>query len=165
VNGASADGDGSLYESGVRFARTQAERDSPELAWRMPDRRFFAAGACHILASAFLRQHPEGFWAIFLRPLGEFPGQHVFVTDGYWALDAGGWTSVPELLAVTSSQYGDAYPGWDCRLELIDVDLREFCVVNGHRLPEQFAHSPWRRANRYLRLLGDHPMVEVGVAR
>ncbi|WP_404962459.1 hypothetical protein [Streptomyces sp. 147326] len=63
---------------------------------------FFAAGACHNLAYAFMDAHPEaGF-----RPIGLWPREardpgHVYVTDGRWAFDHAGWTPQSELPAVT----------------------------------------------------------------
>jgi hypothetical protein len=145
---------GRIYQSGLHFVRTQAERDDPLLAWCRPDRAFFAAGACHILAWAFLNAHRgSGFRAWHIRPTSGHPGQHVFVSDGRWALDAGGWTPESVLLDVTSADYRVVYPGWACAVTGIG-DMRPWCTANRHRLPEQFPRLPWRRAHRYLRELG-----------
>jgi hypothetical protein len=146
------------YQSGIHFPRTQAERDDPVVVWRRPNREFFASGACHILAYALVnRMWFAGYRLIYLRPTGDFPGQHVYATNGEWALDAAGWTLEAELLAVTKAEYSAAHPGWDYVLEQIDVGIEDFCERNGHRLPEDFAKRPWKRAHVYLTELGYRP--------
>ena len=55
----------------------------PEKRWALPDRVFFACGACHILAYAFLRRFPDrGFRALWIRPAQGFTGNHIIVANG-----------------------------------------------------------------------------------
>jgi hypothetical protein len=39
--------------------RTKGAKRDPIKRWALPDRVFFACGACHILAYAFLRAYPD----------------------------------------------------------------------------------------------------------
>ena len=39
--------------------RTKGAKRDPIKRWALPERAFFACGACHILAYAFLRAYPE----------------------------------------------------------------------------------------------------------
>ncbi|MBV1852611.1 hypothetical protein KUA19_20980 [Catellatospora sp. NEAU-YM18] len=122
------------------FRRTDAERTDQQLAWQRSDQAFFAAGACHILAWAFLEAYPDGGFQIHaLRKQGEPHPHHVYVTDGLWAFDHCGWTLWSELRQWYQSE--------DL---VIRTDLTTFCAENYHRLPEQFSHLPWQRAHDYL---------------
>jgi hypothetical protein len=43
-------------------------KQNPEKRWALPDRVFFACGACHILAYAFLRRFPDrDFRAVWIQ--------------------------------------------------------------------------------------------------
>ena len=131
-----------MYQPPSTFARTPRERADQLASWQRSDQAFFAAGACHILAFAFLAAFPEaGFAPVALwADDAEFP-HHVYVTDGEWAFDHAGWTRQAELLATVGDQY---------RPQPIDVDLDTFCVRHNHRGRHQFAADPWERAQRYL---------------
>jgi hypothetical protein len=98
-----------MYRSSAQFKRTPAERADQMLSWNRDDVRFFAAGACHILAFAFLDVYPDaGFRTVGIRARGQAHPMHVYVTDGQWAFDFDGWTPVDELLAVTRATEPDA---------------------------------------------------------
>lgn len=136
-----------MYEPSIVYKRTPAERADQMLSWQRDDKAFFAAGACHILAWAFIQTYPEaGFSVLALRKVGEPHPSHIYVTDGTWAFDHCGWTLEEELLAVTRSSEPD------CEFErlLITCDLETFCADNYHRLPGQFAFLPWQRAFDYI---------------
>lgn len=65
------------YEPGIIFQRTPDENRDMFLAWQRPDKAFFAAGACHILAHMFLSlHHGEGYEFIYIKPKGDYPGNH-----------------------------------------------------------------------------------------
>ena len=100
------------------------------VSWNRDDVRFFAAGACHILAFAFMEAHP----------------MHAYVTDGAWAFDFDGWTPVGELLAVTCAAEADV--GYEQRS--IEADLSTFCREHSHRDRPYYAFDPWERALRYI---------------
>jgi hypothetical protein len=136
-----------MYRSSAQFRRTPAERADQVLSWNRCDVRFFAAGACHILAFAFLEAYPEaGFRPVGVWARGQAHPSHVYVTDGERAFDFGGWTPLSELLAVTRAVEPDA--GYEQRP--IKGDLTAFCREHNHRERSYYAHDPWERALRYL---------------
>ncbi len=53
-----------------------------------------------------------------------------------------------QLLSWQRDELRAAYPG----ATVLDAgsDLETFCAENNHRLPEQFAHLPWQRAQSYI---------------
>ena len=52
-------------------------KDDQAMRWALPDRVFFACGACHILAYAFLETHGgSGQKAMWLKPASSFSGNH-----------------------------------------------------------------------------------------
>jgi hypothetical protein len=136
-----------MYRSSAQFRRTPAERADQMLSWNRGDVRFFAAGACHILAFAFLQTYPKaGFGVVGIWARGEAHPMHVHVTDGEWAFDFDGWTPVDELLAVTRAAEPDA--GYEQRP--IEAGLSAFCRVHNHRDRLYYAFDPWERALRYI---------------
>ncbi|SOE13827.1 hypothetical protein SAMN06272775_4800 [Streptomyces sp. 2323.1] len=137
-----------MYRPSARFKRTAEERRDQLLSWEREDVAFFAAGACHILAYAFMETYPEaGFHAVGLWSRGARDPGHVYVTDGTWAFDHDGWTPEPELLSVTRATTPDA----DFRTGPVHGDLDAFCTRHHHRPRGLFAFDPWERALRYLR--------------
>ena len=67
-------------------------KSNPVKRWNLPERAFFACGACHILAYAFLDAYPDsGFHAVWIRPEAGFTGNHVFVRNGEIASDFHGY--------------------------------------------------------------------------
>lgn len=139
------------YDPPINYKRTDAERRDQRLAWQRPDKAFFAAGACHILAWTFLEVYPAaGFRPVGLRRVGQAHPGHAYVTDGTWAFDHDGWTLEEELLEVTRCAHTRSGP--EIEIERLDlgVDLEAFCVEHNSRTPDQFAFDPRPRALRYL---------------
>ncbi|UGT43648.1 hypothetical protein LTV02_09795 [Nocardia yamanashiensis] len=128
------------------FRRTPLERADLELAWHRDDQWFFAAGACHILAYAFLDLHARGFAAVGLWPAAESDPSHVYVSDGVWAFDHCGWTLERELLAASRA----AEPTANFQGRRLDMGLDELCARHWHRTRAEFLHDPWPRACRYI---------------
>ncbi|MEW2353152.1 hypothetical protein [Spirillospora sp. NPDC029432] len=136
-----------MYRPSAQFRRTSAEREDQLLSWNRDDVAFFAAGACHILAYAFIETYPDaGFRLVGLWPRGARDACHIYVTDGTWAFDHDGWNLESELLRVTRA----AEPQSDLRPCPIRMDLDTFCVRHHHRPRELFAFDPWERALRYI---------------
>ncbi|MFI0448664.1 hypothetical protein [Actinomadura sp. 6N118] len=136
-----------MYRPSAGFRRTAEERRDQLLSWNRGDTAFFAAGACHILAYAFLEKHPEaGFYPVGLWPCGAKDPSHVYVTDGTWAFDHDGWTLQSELLAVTRAAEPDA----DFQPRPIPINLGDYCARYNHRPRHLFAFDPWERALRYI---------------
>ena len=136
-----------MYRPSAQFRRTPAERADQLLSWNRDNVPFFAAGACHILAFAFLETYPQaGFHPVGLWPRGAANPSHVYVTNETWAFDFDGWTPEAELLAVTRAAEPDA----DYERRPVLTDLRTFCHSHDHRDRPHFAFDPWDRALRYL---------------
>jgi hypothetical protein len=139
------------YQTPFRYRRTEAERIDPVLSWNRPDKAFFAAGACHILAWTFVRANPKSEFSLRgLREIRQSHVSHVYVSDGNWAFDHDGWNLEAELLAVTRSEAQRREDG--ARIESIGLhdNLVNFCMEHHHRLPSNFAYDPWPRATQYL---------------
>lgn len=132
--------------------RTPEECQDINLSCARPDLRFFSAGACYVLAFAFLECHPRaGFRPRFIRPAVGFRGAHVYVTGGGMAFDAQGFVPEAELLGGHARAFQAAQPGWAAHVEDITVPLAEFCAGNNHRPPWDFPGDVWARALAYLR--------------
>ncbi|MGV9836530.1 hypothetical protein ACWDUL_20410 [Nocardia niigatensis] len=140
---------GGVYIPCAVFRRTPLERADQDLAWHRDDQWFFAAGACHILAYAFLETHPDRFAAKGLWPADAADPGHVYVSDGKWAFDHCGWTDERELLAVSCA----TEPAANYRSHPIQMGLDEFCARHRHRTRAEFLHDPWPRAHAYIALL------------
>jgi hypothetical protein len=128
----------------------------PELQWALPDRIFFACGACHILAYAFLERFPAaGYRAIWMKPAQGFTGNHVVATDGSLAFDFHGCSRWDELLLHAARKNRRWMPGWNCSL----VELPAEALVSEAksrtyeglwlRGPEQFLHDALPRARAF----------------
>jgi hypothetical protein len=92
-------------------------KENPLRRWNLPDRMFFARGACHILAHAFPERFASaGFGPIWIRPRDGFTGNHVFVTNGDLAFDYHGYGPGPASSITTRSGRGgssrDGKPIW-----------------------------------------------------
>jgi hypothetical protein len=132
-----------------------SKRD-PERRWAVPDRVFFAAGACHILAYAFLRRYPAaGARALWLRPESGV-GNHIFVAGRDWAFDYHGYAPLDRFLAHSAARAGRLWPGWQAtRVELpaeILISEAKSKTYDGLwlREPGQFLHDALPRAEAFL---------------
>lgn len=130
------------------FRRTQAERDDQLLSWRRPDRAFFAAGACHILAWTCRELFPDQpIGVASLRATGGGRIFHTFAVWNAWAFDHCGWQSLEALVEV--NEVFDRVP-----LEPVEIgpDPAGFCREHHHRMPQQYYADPRPRARAYVRL-------------
>ncbi len=148
-----------MYEAGLRYTRTHAERADALLAWERDDRAFFASGACHILAHQFLSLHlGEGYELVYIKPHGTTTGSHMYAGNGAWAFDFNGWTRETELLDVHAAAYRNVDPDWDYDRIVLTEGLPEFLKhTNELRPPEYFPELPWRRAHAYIRQFEPQP--------
>ena len=147
-----------MYISSSNFQRTSDEKSDLFLSWNRPDKNFFAAGACHILAYLFIQLHPnEGYKINFIKPNENFPGNHLYVSDGTWAFDFNGWTLEKELLEETMKSYFLNYPEWNYEKIEITHSLDDFCKKHNHRMPYEFAYLPWERAYNYIKSFPSSP--------
>jgi len=146
-----------MYESSRNYKRTDAERKSQVLAWNRPDKAFFAAGACHILAYTFLDLHPNEGYNIIGIATSKSKASHIYVSNDVWAFDFNGWTAEAELLAVTEKA---EQPDWSYDRLIIKDDLETFCKNHHHRNPAYFLHLPWERAYNYIAQFENKPPKE-----
>ena len=132
-------------------------KDNPGRRWHRPDRHFFANGACHVLAYAFLERYPDlGFRARWIKPAPGYSGNHIFVTDGAVALDYHGLSTEVRLLSLASRRAQRFFPGWDAAL----IDLPSDVLISEAksreidglwlREPQQFLHNAMPRARAFI---------------
>ena len=120
------------------YLRTPEEKANQEAWWERPDEIFFSAGACHILASTFLRLFPEAeFEAVMIKPREGFRGGHVMVTDRKIAIDAHGAHPASEVLSNYYAEMHVRERGWDAQVLTVQQDPAswEFCRTHGYRHP------------------------------
>jgi hypothetical protein len=132
-------------------------KQHPERRWALRERMFFACGACHILAFAFLERYPRaGFVPIWQKPAAGFTGNHIFVTRDNLAFDYHGYSDRSRLIAHTHAKANRWWPGWDC--EFIELP-KEVLISEAKsreydglwlREPLQFLHDARPRAERFL---------------
>lgn len=92
--------------------RTLAEKADADLWWSRPDEEFFAAGACHVLAGAFLRAYPgAGFRLHGCRPLSPHErGAHFVVAREDVVFDWAGYTPRSTFLADYRARCEQSFP-------------------------------------------------------
>ncbi len=128
----------------------------PFLQWALPDRVFFAAGACQVLAYAACRAHGDaGFRPYWVRPAAGFRGNHIVVTDGDWAFDYHGWSKLGRLLGHMERKARRWWPGWSCTMTAVDAEdliseTRSTAMGIRLREPGQFLHDAMPRAERFV---------------
>ena len=138
--------------------RTPGSKRDPIKQWALPDRVFFAAGACHILAYAFLEAYPEsGFQPVWIRPIDRYTGNHVVVVRGEVAFDYHGYSTWRVYWAHTRRRANQWWPGWDASTVVLCPDA----LISNERAreyeglwmkePEQYLFDPLPRARRYLK--------------
>jgi hypothetical protein len=135
--------------------RTDEEQADPRLFWLRSDEEFFAAGACHVLAGAFLALHPHAeFSAWSIRPRAPHGrGGHIVVAGEDLVFDWAGYSPRDAFL----SEYVDAmrtlFPDWGWDFDKLDMDpiAWDFCRTRNHRHPTQFPHDPIPRATAFIR--------------
>jgi hypothetical protein len=85
---------------------------------------FFACGACHILAHAFLKAYPtSGFAPVWIRPAEGYTGNHSVVVRKQFAFDYHGYSDWLTLLAHFSKRASQRWPGWHADLVELSLDV------------------------------------------
>ena len=139
-------------------------KQDPLRRWSLPDRVFFACGACHILAYAFLKTYPDaGFAPLWIKPAKGFAGNHIGVVRNNMAFDYHGFSRWSRLLAHTTAKAYRWWPGWSAELISLPMDVlisesksREYDGL-WLREPRQFLHDATPRAERFLRRFNPPP--------
>ena len=135
---------------------SEKKRD-PVRRWHLPDRAFFAAGACHILAFAFLERYPDhGYRPVWIRPAPGHTGNHIVVARGDDVFDYHGHCRLSRLLDHMRRKANRWWPGWSCDL----LELPQEVLVSEAksrripglwlREPTQYLHDALPRAHAFL---------------
>ena len=128
-------------------------KQDPVRRWALPDRAFFAHGACHILAGVYLRNSPRhGFRAERIVANAPYPGNHIYVTDGTLCFDYRGYCARDRLLAWYATQQAGHMPQWRGTVEAVRFDLLDTAALNARlmRGPDQYLHDPIPRARAFV---------------
>lgn len=137
--------------------RTKGGKRNLVKNWGLPERVFFACGACHILAYAFLKAYPDsGFRPVWIRPAEGYTGNHIVVVNDQLAFDYHGYSHWPMLLAHMRRKANRWWPGWDAGL----IELPTEVLVSESksrtydglwlREPWQYLYDALPRAHRYV---------------
>jgi hypothetical protein len=150
-------GDAEHVDNMYQVRTPNCSKHEPDRRWALPDRVFFACGACHILAYAFLQRHgaPE-MQATWIRPAPGFSGNHIFVGGDAWVFDYHGYSRRDRFLEHTWKRARQIWPGWDASL----IDLPHDVLISEARSrtydglwlrePRQFPHDALPRAEIFL---------------
>lgn len=122
--------------------------------WAWPDRVFFACGACHVLAYAFIQRY--GGQAVWIKPAPGFLGNHVFVDLGEITFDYHGYADRHRFLDHTRRRAERLWPGWSGTLVELPTDVliseAKSRQYDGLRLrePDQFHRDALPRAEAFV---------------
>jgi hypothetical protein len=149
LNGGRLGGQANVFRIVLRTPEEKADLDA---SWARPDEEFFASGACHVLAAAFLeaREH-AGFHAIMIQPAAGFRGVHVVIANDDTIFDCRGWNPRDSFLQYYAEAMSGLSPGWSYTLASVTDPIGwEFCRTHRHRHPSQFKQDPMPRARAFL---------------
>jgi hypothetical protein len=138
--------------------RTKGAKRDPVKQWELPERVFFACGACHVLAYAFLKAYPEsGFVPIWIRPALGHTGNHIVAVRDDHVFDYHGYSNWLTLFAHMKRRGHQWSPGWNATL----VELPEDVLVSEAKSrtydglwlkePRAFLFDAMPRAQTYLK--------------
>lgn len=136
--------------------------------WTLPDRAFFAHGACHILAGVYLRDPPlPGFRAERIVPDTPYSGNHIYLTDGTLCFDYRGYTERSRLLRWFAAHQIRLAPQWSGTIEAVRFDLLDTAALNARKMrgPCQYLHDPVPRARAFIKAMRHDPNATDRVAK
>lgn len=139
-------------------------KDDPARRWALPERVFFASGACHILCFAFLRRYPgAGARPVWFRPAAGFTGNHIVAATPDWVFDYHGYSQPDAFRAHMRRKAGRWWPGWTAT----EIELPPHVLVSETesrrfeglwlREPGQFLRDAMPRAEAFLDRFGPPP--------
>jgi hypothetical protein len=138
------------------------------MRWALPDRVFFAAGACHILAHAFLERYGTPDMIVeWIKPIAGHTGNHHFISWGGVAFDYHGYTCRDRLLAHYWKRGRTRWLDWDATMEVLPRDVltseAKSRAYDGLwlREPGQFLHDATPRARVFLDRFGRPPSAMI----
>ena len=134
------------------------DKQDPVKRWALPERVFFACGACHILAHAFLERHGTARHDVFwIKPAIGYWGNHIVVATPDWVFDFHGYSRRDAFFSHVWKRSRQLWPGWDATLVPLPRDVlisamrsRAFDSRLWLREPTQFLHDALPRARNYL---------------
>jgi hypothetical protein len=132
--------------------RTPEEKADLDSCWSRPDEEFFASGACHVLAAAFLIEYPEaGFQPWRFAPSAGHRGGHMVVVRDELVFDWAGYERRDAFLLDYFAAMREIFHDWEARFIPVESDPVgwEFCSLHNHRHPSQFLHDPLPRARAF----------------
>lgn len=144
--------------------RTENQKRDLAWSWQRGDRAFFQAGACHILADAFLRRYPEaGFRPLLIQPDEGFRGGHIVAASPSVVFDWHGFSDRETYQAHYFRKLRQFYPGWNATvIGLDDFMTPAFFQKFNHRAPDQYLCDPTPRAEAFLDRLLRHLPPQTG---
>ena len=138
--------------------RTKNTKTDPFTSWNLPDRVFFACGACHILAYAFSKEYPtSGFVPVWIRPRDNLKGNHIVMVRDDVVFDYHGYSVWPDYYCRYRRNARDLIENWESTTVELPLDVlvsekrsREYDGL-WLREPSQFLHNAIPRAMNYIR--------------
>lgn len=121
-----------------------------ELLWKLEDKQFFAAGACHVLAFAYKDIFENAGYDIYLIHPKSTRGTHVFVSNGEWVFDSRGYQRHLDFMNEYSEACHSLFGDWEYEILKIEESFDEFCVKHNHRTTDKFMGNPFQRAYRFI---------------
>ena len=132
--------------------------------WMLPDRVFFACGACHVLAFVFLQRYKlSKSKPIWIKPDTGHTGNHIFISSAQMVFDYHGYSDRQTYLAHYWKRAKQMFPQWDASLVEISP---EALIAEGDsvyhqglwlRSPGQFYKNPIPRAETFLSKFSQPP--------
>lgn len=131
------------------------KKESSAIQWDLPDRVFFACGACHILTYTFIQSNPD-FQALWIKPHAGYRGNHIIAANGKIAFDYHGISNQHVLLKHTFDKANRWWSGWNMEV----IPLPEDVLISEEksktyeglwlRQPDQFYKNPIPRAQDFI---------------
>ena len=138
--------------------RTQGySKNDPVKRWALPDRVFFACGACHILAWVLFEQYPDQkATPLWFCPGDGYIGSHIVVASDNWIFDYHGFSCREKYIEHTIKGAQRKWRGWHASLVelpkevLVSEKLSRNYIGLWLREPNQFLHNALPRARKFL---------------
>ncbi len=133
------------------------DKSDPVKRWNLPDRVFFACGACHILAYAYLERFATAeTLALWIKPAAGYTGNHIVVATDTLVFDYHGWSDRERYFDHTVKRAQQRWHGWTAEL----IPLPPHVLVSNEasraydglwlREPDQFYRDALPRARAFL---------------
>jgi len=137
--------------------KTKNTKTDPVARWNLPERVFFACGACHILAYEFSQKYPNsGFKPYWIKPERNARGSHIVMLNEPIVFDYHGYSKWPDYFIRYQRKARRYIQDWSATIHelprdvLVSSDLSREYDGLWLREPEQFLHNASPRAKKYL---------------